>query len=1165
MDEDFSTADTPVGTTNVGGLNIPLRGGSTSTERLTRTAPTTPGTYYYGACVDSVTNERNTSNNCSPTVKVIVESVASTDAIVRVTPDSLTQGVGEPVTLKIDIADAQDVIGYNFTLVFDPSVLTYISSRNGNYLAGVEGAHIAVPEPQLSANSITLGARNIQDYEASGAGTLALATFKVRRTGISTLRLSRAELTLKGGSTVVSPRLEHGQIIGNVSPPQQNIVRLIYFLPKDRSPQADIDEKIHDLIQGAQTFYAEQMAEKNGGVRKTFTFETDLAGKAMVHYVHGKLTNDEYYDNPWSTIKAEIRDGFDTSRNLFFIVAELGSRRVGDPDGACGLGGVNYISYDSKRQELAYAQGTAMIPSTGSCFNNPGTAYHELGHAFGLKHDFRDGSYVMSYGTLWEPLLQPLGLYKSELSSCAAEWLDASPFFNTDSPPVTNETTTIEMLPPSADSLGTLRFEITDGDRLHQVQLIAAPTGWKPPPGFPDFTKWSSLEEKNKMFLHACKRLDGVRDTFEFSRDTLSANEVMVQVIDKSGNITRQNFPLASQDDHGDTLAEANPVPLGEPNTGKITSGDDIDFYSIEASGPGIVTAYTTGNLDTVGELQDSSGTVLKTGDDVGDDRNFKIRHRVTAGTYYIKVSSFQAATGSYTLHASFEPHDIEEGGSQFIYWSTGSLGKIQRMPADGTDPPEDLFTKADGLIEPGSVALDIAGGKIYWIDWKSEKIQRGNLDGSGTPEDLFTKADGLINPMYLALDVANRKIYWTDSVANKIQRGNFDGFGAPEDLLTSIEDVQVPFGITLDLKNRHIYWTENRVAGFTIFSRKIRRATLEGFNAHNVVNLRLTWQAVDIKLDVDDGKIYWVDPTYHSIRSKRLSGYGDIETLPFAGRAEHVLAIELDAAADKIYWLSQEKTGSTRSMIWRMNLDGTDLENLYTGESFGIPAANLFAGLALGSSAASRDISWADVNRDGTVDIQDLVYIAQRYKQTGRNNADVNGDSVVNVDDFILVAAVVEGAAGAPAIRGQVLEAFTAEEIQQILAEARLSGNTSPAYLSGIAVLERLLVLLMAAEAIPETTSLLPNYPNPFNPETWIPYQLAKPADVTLTIYDIHGRVIRVLDFGHQQAGLYQSRAQAAHWDGRNQVGEPVASGVYFYVLTAGDFSATRKMLIRK
>ena len=103
------------------------------------------------------------------------------------------------------------------------------------------------------------------------------------------------------------------------------------------------------------------------------------------------------------------------------------------------------------------------------------------------------------------------------------------------------------------------------------------------------------------------------------------------------------------------------------------------------------------------------------------------------------------------------------------------------------------------------------------------------------------------------------------------------------------------------------------------------------------------------------------------------------------------------------------------------------------------------------------------------------------------------------------------------------------------------------------------------AVPMLPAETALLSNYPNPFNPETWIPYQLAKAADVTLTIYDVKGIVIRRLVLGHQPAGFYQSRTRAGHWDGQNELGEKVANGLYFYTFTAGDFTATRKMLIRK
>ena len=202
-----------------------------------------------------------------------------------------------------------------------------------------------------------------------------------------------------------------------------------------------------------------------------------------------------------------------------------------------------------------------------------------------------------------------------------------------------------------------------------------------------------------------------------------------------------------------------------------------------------------------------------------------------------------------------------------------------------------------------------------------------------------------------------------------------------------------------------------------------------------------------------------------------------------------------------------------------------------------------------------------ADVNGDGTVNIQDLVLVSSNLGQTGENRADVNGDGVVNIQDLVRVAgALGQGTAASPSLHASDLEGLTAADIRQMLTQARQLALTDPAYLRGIAVLEQLL-----ARLLPKETALLPNYPNPFNPETWIPYQLASPADVTLRIYAIDGTLVRTLSLGHKSIGMYQTRTHAAYWDGRNQIGEPVASGVYFYTFTAGDFTATRKMLIRK
>ena len=97
------------------------------------------------------------------------------------------------------------------------------------------------------------------------------------------------------------------------------------------------------------------------------------------------------------------------------------------------------------------------------------------------------------------------------------------------------------------------------------------------------------------------------------------------------------------------------------------------------------------------------------------------------------------------------------------------------------------------------------------------------------------------------------------------------------------------------------------------------------------------------------------------------------------------------------------------------------------------------------------------------------------------------------------------------------------------------------------------------------DITAVLPNYPNPFNPDTWIPYRLSKPATVTITIYSIDGYLVRRLRVGYKPSGFYYTQGRAAYWDGSNEIGEPVSSGLYFYILKAGDFTASRKMLVIK
>ena len=276
-----------------------------------------------------------------------------------------------------------------------------------------------------------------------------------------------------------------------------------------------------------------------------------------------------------------------------------------------------------------------------------------------------------------------------------------------------------------------------------------------------------------------------------------------------------------------------------------------------------------------------------------------------------------------------------------------------------------------------------------------------------------------------------------------------------------------------------------------------------------------------------------------------------------------------IDNAAGKITGLNTARlgergaNGSGTILQVRLNAKSegeTDLalQNFVFGASSGenIPAGPLESHITVEARLPS-----GDVNLDGIVNVLDLILVAQQLgKRLPANSPeDVNGDGIVNIFDLTLVAqGIGKTTAAAHAVATGRADAAT---VEAWIAEARLADDGSIAFRQGIANLQDLLASLI----IPDEAALHPNYPNPFNPETWIPYQLAAPAEVTLTIYDMNGGTVRRLEIGHRPAGMYHSRSRALYWDGRNDRGESVASGLYFYTLKAGDFTATRKMLIKK
>ena len=201
------------------------------------------------------------------------------------------------------------------------------------------------------------------------------------------------------------------------------------------------------------------------------------------------------------------------------------------------------------------------------------------------------------------------------------------------------------------------------------------------------------------------------------------------------------------------------------------------------------------------------------------------------------------------------------------------------------------------------------------------------------------------------------------------------------------------------------------------------------------------------------------------------------------------------------------------------------------------------------------------DVNQDGKVSIDDIrLVVADIGVDTPTTSrADVNGDGSVTVVDLQLVIDNLDNptTAEAPALADNSLMAFNAELLR---AELNRIGTNTQHFTEARAFLQYLL-----ASIIPEKTLLLANYPNPFNPETWIPYHLSNATEVTISIYSVRGTLVRQLNLGHQHGGYYTDQSRAVYWDGRNEIGERVASGIYFYQLKTENASRLRKMLILK
>ena len=314
-------------------------------------------------------------------------------------------------------------------------------------------------------------------------------------------------------------------------------VRLIYFRPNDRPFRAEVVDSMKTSIRRIQALYAKQM-EVHGHGDRTFRFETDAQGEPLVHRVDGQHPDDHYVSG--GSAIAEIGQTFDLGANIYFVVIDNSTELI---DGAAGRGGRG-----------GKASGLVRLPGL---FNFE-TAAHELGHAFGLEHDFREKGYLMSYGR-----------GRGRLSACAAEFLAVHPYFDPDIPVEWSLPPTIEILsspeyPEDATSVSVqLQLGVTGSAGLHQV-IFFVPTRAL----LPGSISWARGFDEVK----SCGGLGGETETvFEFEYDgfipssisSLSdppVHQIRVQAVDTEGNVGSYLLYLRRTSPHNIATLDADGV-----------------------------------------------------------------------------------------------------------------------------------------------------------------------------------------------------------------------------------------------------------------------------------------------------------------------------------------------------------------------------------------------------------------------------------------------------------------------------------------------------------------------------------------------------------------------------------------------------------------------------
>ena len=484
----------------------------------------------------------------------------------------------------------------------------------------------------------------------------------------------------------------------------------------------------------------------------------------------------------------------------------------------------------------------------------------------------------------------------------------------------------------------------------------------------------------------------------------------------------------------------------------------------------------------------------------------------------------FEFWPGHEDAHAQGKRH-THQNTKYWYHFYDAPLGR----PIGGDETKAQLYENREGLF----IREFTNGWAVYNRSGKEQEIelpQEVSGWSSGVKDKRRHTLADLDGEIYLktVVQVAPGEyppLYWINAKTGTLQRL------VDTEVKNLVSGTQNAISLTVDTVNEKLYWTEktgNRTG-------KIQSANLDG-NPNIQLVRELTSAPLDIALDTAGEKLY-LSNAWGKIQRMNLDGSNFQPNLITDLKAPQNLV--LDTTNSKLYWT--EQTGKTTGKVRRANLDGSNVQ------------------LVKKLTSAPRGMTLDVTNRK--------LYLTNAWGKIQRMNLDGS-----NFRPNFITGLVSPGQVAVDGIGGKL---YWMEEGK--LRHADLNGENIQDVITGLGELADLSLEIdsageMGVAAAPaairtvvEQTQLLANYPNPFNPETWIPYHLANPSEVTITIYDTRGSIIRRLDLGHQREGYYTSRSRAAYWDGRNAVGERVASGIYFYQLQADGLSYSRRMVIVK